>query len=254
MLVISSLLRLFKKGTPPRDEGQYSLLYHRLDYHFKNQEFLLQALTHRSFVHERHGLGENNNERLEFLGDAVIDLSVGIQLMTRLPQAREGELSRLRALVVSESSLAICARALDLGPIIKMGKGEEQTGGRDKNSILADAMEAVVGAIYLDSNYERTHQVLTAFLSPLINDAISGLLDCDHKSRLQVIIQANRRIAPCYHVVDEQGPGHAKLFTVAVTVSDKELARGNGHSKKEAEQNAAQLALINIEAELSEDI
>jgi ribonuclease-3 len=216
-----------------------------LGYAFVRLDLLRQALTHRSLLNEA---GESqslvqHNERLEFLGDAVVDLSVGCQLMERLPQAREGELSKLRAMLVSEASLALSAERLGLGSHLRLGRGEEQTGGRRKASILADALEAVLGAIFLDGGFGAADAAVRRLLGPLLETAVDGALDRDHKTHLQELAQGQLHQMPRYEVLEERGPDHAKVFTVGVFLGERELARAEGHSKKAAEQHAARRAL-----------
>ncbi|MCA9673203.1 MAG: ribonuclease III [Myxococcales bacterium] len=229
-----------------------------LGYRFESAELLQRALTHRSFVNERSA-AENNadaaatssgllhNERLEFLGDAVVDLAIGHLLMQKLPRAREGRLSKLRAMVVSEASLARAANAISLGEHLRLGRGEEQTGGRDKASILSDAFEAVLGAIYLDAGFDRAADVARTLLATLVDEAVAGELDRDHKTRLQEVAQAELSDVPRYEVVSERGPDHDKVFEVAVFIGERELARAEGRSKKGAEQQAAKAALALME-------
>ena len=214
---------------------------------FQRPQLLTQALTHRSHVNETGEPHTQHNERLEFLGDAVVNLSVGHQLMERLPLAREGELSKLRAMLVSEASLARAAEELGLGPHLRLGRGEEQTGGRRKSSILSDTFEALVGAIFLDSGFEAADQAVRRLLGPLVATAVDGDLNRDHKTQLQERVQAQWRLAPRYEVLEERGPDHAKTFTVAVFVGDRLVARADGHSKKAAEQMAARRALQTLE-------
>jgi ribonuclease-3 len=224
-----------------------------LGYTFQKLELLVQALTHRSVMNESPELGTQHNERLEFLGDAVVDLSVGHQLMERLPQAREGELSKLRAMVVRTGSLALAAEHLDLGAYLRLGRGEEQTNGRKKSSILADAFEAVIGAIFLDAGFSQADLVIRRLLGPFITVAVEGALDRDHKTRLQEFSQAHWHTMPHYQVIEDYGPDHAKTFVVAVYLEGKELARASGPSKKMAEQQAAQLALNELTATSAEN-
>lgn len=190
-----------------------------------------------------------HNERLEYLGDAVVDLVVGDRLMQCLPDAREGTLSKLRALVVSEASLAGVAGALGLGQFLSLGRGEEQTGGRAKPSLLADAFEAVIGAVYRDGGFDAANQLALRLLGQLVADAVSGRLKPDHKTRLQEFAQGKLRQMPHYEVVDERGPDHEKEFEVAVSIAGQEIARACGHSKKEAEREAAGRALARLEAD-----
>jgi ribonuclease III len=224
-------------------------LIEQLGYTFQQEELLLQALTHRSLVNELGEIAIQHNERLEFLGDAVVDLSVGHQLMERLPEAREGDLSKLRAMVVSEAGLAFTANQVQLGNYLRLGRGEEHTGGRKKASILADSFEALFGAIYLDGGFVEADRVARRLLGPLIDTAVDGDLDRDYKTRLQELVQAQWHIMPRYEVVGERGPVHAKVFTVAVFLEERELAHAEGHSKKAAEQRAARHALAALKKE-----
>ena len=195
----------------------------------------LAALTHKSFVNE-HRDGGADNERLEFLGDAVVDLAVSHRLMERFPGADEGELSKLRALLVNEESLARVARHLGLGDLLRMGRGEELTGGRDKSSVLADALE-VVDRLFGD----------------LLQGVAEGKSGEDWKTRLQELVQTRLRQSPRYRVVSEEGPDHSKTFEVEVTVGSELFARARGRSKKEAEQAAARQTLTMLDSEDKKD-
>lgn len=219
----------------------------RLDYRFASPLLLRQALTHRSFINESGEPATAHNERLEFLGDAVVDLAVGHWLMESLPDAREGQLSKLRAMIVNEASLARVSEELELGACLRLGKGEEQTGGRQKSSILADAFEAVMGAIYLDGGYARADQIVHELLETTVTRAVRGDLDGDHKTHLQELVQARSQMIPRYEVIGEAGPDHAKTFQIAVFVGDDQLASAWGGSKKEAEQGAARAALERLD-------
>jgi ribonuclease-3 len=188
----------------------------------------LAALTHKSYVNEHRDEAWEENERLEFLGDAVIDLVVSEYLMSRFPLAREGDLSKLRAAVVDEAGL---------------GRGEELTGGREKASLLADTMEAVIAAVFLDGGLAAAHALVDRFLDDAYAGADTGVLDRDWKTQLQEQGQARRRSSPRYRVVAEAGPEHAKTFEVEVELGGSVLGRGSGRSKKEAEQAAARVAL-----------
>ncbi len=201
------------------------------------------ALTHKSYVNEHRGEGSADNERLEFLGDAVIDLAVSHRLMERFPEAREGELSKIRAAVVDEAGLAAMARSLDLGSLLRLGRGEELTGGRQKASLLADAMEAVIGAVYLGGGMGPVLEVVDRFLGEAFARAAAGTLDRDFKTQLQELAQSRRRGTPRYRVVAEHGPDHSKTFEVELDIKGEILSRGMGRSKKDAEQAAAKFAL-----------
>ena len=203
----------------------------------------LASLTHKSYVNEHRDEALGDNERLEFLGDAVIDLAVSHRLMERFPAAREGDLSKMRAAVVDEAGLAALARAIDLGELLRLGRGEELTGGRNKASLLADAMEAVVAAVYLETGLPGVLGLVDRQLGEAFARAAAGTLDRDYKTQLQETAQARLRATPRYRVVAEHGPDHAKLFEVELDVRGDVLGRATGRSKKDAEQAAARLAL-----------
>jgi ribonuclease-3 len=218
----------------------------RLDCRFDDKERAVAALTHKSFVNENRGRGALDNERLEFLGDAVIDLAVSHRLMELCPAASEGQLSRLRAALVSEEGLARVARSLRLGELLQLGRGEEITGGREKSSLLADALEAVVAAVYLQGGMAAVLGVVDRLFGTALERARDGDLDHDFKTELQETAQAVLKASPRYRVVREEGPDHAKTFEVEVTVGGEAQGRGTGRSKKDAEQAAAHAALDRI--------
>ncbi len=203
----------------------------------------LVAVTHKSWVNEHRGEGAEDNERLEFLGDAVIDLLVSEYLMSHFPLAREGDLSKLRAAVVDEPGLAAMGRALQLGELLRLGRGEELTGGREKASVVADAMEAVIAAVFLDGGLAAVHRLIDPFLEEVYARAASGTLDRDFKTQLQEQAQARFRSSPRYRVVAEVGPDHSKTFEIEVELRGEVLGRGAGRSKKDAEQGAARVAV-----------
>jgi ribonuclease-3 len=216
----------------------------RLGLSIADRVLALAALTHKSYVNEhRDEAGLQDNERLEFLGDAVIDLAVSHRLMERFPGAREGELSKMRAAVVDEQGLAEMARALQLGELLRLGRGEELTGGRQKASLLADAMEAVIAAVYLDDGLAPVLTIVDRFLGQAFARAIAGTLDRDFKTQLQELAQSRLRATPRYRVVAERGPDHSKVFEVEADLRGEILGRATGRSKKDAEQAAAKLAL-----------
>ena len=208
----------------------------------------LAAVTHKSWVNEHRGDGAEDNERLEFLGDAVIDLLVSEYLMVHFPLAREGDLSKLRAAVVDEPGLAGMGRALQLGDLLRLGRGEELTGGRDKASLVADAMEAVIAAVFLDGGLAAVHRLVDPFLEEAYARAANGSLDRDFKTQLQELAQARHRSSPRYRVVAEVGPDHSKTFEVEVELRGEVLGRGSGRSKKDAEQGAARMAVETLAA------
>ena len=222
----------------------YPALVAALGYAFAEPQLLLKALTHRSWANEQGaGSSSGHNERLEFLGDAVVDLSVGHYLMERLPDIREGELSKLRARIVSETTLVRASLQLGLDQCVRLGRGEAQSGGRQKPSILADAFEAVIGAVFLDGGYSVADTVVRTQLDSLITDAVSGRLGQDYKTRLQELSQSGFGQRPRYEITGQSGPDHARTFSVSVSVDGRALAQASGRSKKEAEQQAAQQAL-----------
>lgn len=217
-----------------------------LGYTFRNRGLLEQALRHASWCNEHASERLEDNERLEFLGDAVLDLVVGHKLMTRFPQLREGELSVTRAQVVSEAGLSEVAAQLGIGQWLTLGKGEEKSGGRTKPSILADAFEAILAAVYLDGGFAAAVEMVERLLSSRIETVeFKGFYD--FKTRLQETSQARLKATPTYRVVQEIGPDHDKRFVVAVTIADDEWARAVGRSKKEAEQMAAAEAHFRLE-------
>ena len=208
-----------------------------LGHRFQRPEHLHVAVTHRSFSPE-----VPNNETLEFLGDAVLALAMADLLMRRFPAAREGDLSKLRAGLVNAETLAQKARALELGRWLRLGKGEEKSGGREKESILAAVYEALLGAVYLDAGYEAARRLVeTHFAADLTSEAAAGLRD--YKTRLQELTQRLFRATPVYQLVEETGPDHAKRFVSQLSIAGQPYGRGVGHSKKTAEQAAAMEAL-----------
>ena len=228
---------------PPAERELVAALEARSGVRFRSPRTALAALTHRSWVNEHPGDGLEDNERLEFLGDAVIDLAVSHRLMERFPAAREGELSKMRAAVVDEPGLAALARAFELGTLLRLGRGEELTGGREKPSLLADAMEAVVAAVYLEGGLDAVLAVIDRYLEEAFERAGAGTLDRDYKTQLQELAQSRFRVAPRYRVVAELGPDHAKRFEVEVELRGEVVGRASGRSKKDAEQGAARLAI-----------
>ena len=226
--------------------ADYSALEAVLGYQFRDRELLERALRHASWCNEHATPRLEDNERLEFLGDAVLDLVVGHKLMTRYPQLREGELSMTRSQVVSEAGLSEVAGQLGLGAWLVLGKGEEKSGGRTKPSILADAFEAILAAVYLDGGFVAAWEFVGRLLAQRIETVeFKGFYD--FKTRLQEIAQARLKSTPTYRVVQELGPDHDKRFVVVVTIDNEEWARAVGRSKKEAEQMAAADANFRLE-------
>lgn len=213
-----------------------------MGYVFEDRRLLMQALTHASHANERQDSLLRDNERLEFLGDAVLDLCVSHILMDRFEDSAEGDLSRFRALVVDESGLCQVARSLSLGDYILLGKGEEQSGGRKKPSILADTMEAILGACYLDNGFEGTREIVRRLFSPVLDMVNTHRILQDYKTLLQEFTQQKFRTLPRYVLIREEGPAHDKTFEIDLTLNQRVLARALGKSKKEAEQRAAREA------------
>ncbi len=217
-------------------------LQEALQYTFRDPQYLRQALQHRSYVNESLQTNLKDNETLEFLGDAVLNLVVGHVLMRQYPQMKEGALSRTRAQLVSEVRLAEVARTIDLGRHVLLGKGEAQTGGREKPSILADTLEAVLAAVYLDGGYQAVFDVIATRLTFHFEAAGTTVADTDFKSRLQEYAQNHMKAIPAYRVVAAQGPDHDKVFKVELKLQGL-CVLGAGRSKKTAEQDAARKAL-----------
>ena len=225
------------------DLGDIGELAAILGHEFRDMELLRTAVTHRSYANERPESGQVDNERLEFLGDAVLDLVVGHMLMDAYPELTEGRLSVTRSQVVSEDGLSEIAYQLGLGRFVFLGKGERRSGGQHKPSILADTLEAVIAAVYLDGGFEAARRlVCRLFEASVDNVEMTGFYD--HKTRLQELAQARLKAQPVYRVVSDSGPDHAKLFEVCVEINGREWGRAIGSSKKRAEQLAAANAVF----------
>ena len=224
------------------NKDQLTQLEHNLGYRFTDLRLLQNALIHSSYAFEQPQSG-NDNEVLEFVGDAVLDLVIGHLLTKRYPAMREGELTKIRASLVNESHLAEKARSLELGTYLCLGKGENASSGRNKSSILSCALEAVIGAVFEDCGYAQTAELVQQLFGPDIENKKHDLLLSDAKSRLQELLQERYNEAPTYRLDHEEGPSHNKRFTVSVLFQGAVLGSGVAHSKKEAEQRAAALAL-----------
>jgi ribonuclease-3 len=242
------LLGLSNRPAPqpaPRPDNDNAELEGILEYSFQRRVLLETALTHPSAV----AAGEPHYERLEFLGDAVLDLAIADLLMRRFPEAKEGALSKERASIVNGRTLAVKALEIGLGREMRLGKGEEKSGGRDKTSILAAAFEAVIGAIYIDGGLGSAQQVVER----LFADDIGGpAAERDYKTELQEVAYRRFRSQPVYELVSARGPDHAKRYTTRIRIAGRELGVGEGASKKQSEQAAARAALSEIEQERSE--
>jgi ribonuclease III len=219
-----------------------ALLEEKIGYEFSKTELVIQSLTHKSYSNEQSG-AVAHNERLEFLGDAVLELAVSDWVYHRYPEIPEGGLTRLRAEVVSEKGLCSVAKTLDLGAGLRLGKGEEKSGGRGKPSLLSDALEAVLGAVYQDGGFASAYRVVEKLFSSVISQSANLSYGSDYKTCLQERFQALHNCLPEYHLVETSGPDHDRLFTIEVRFDNQLLGRGSGPSKKGAEQKAAAAAL-----------
>ncbi len=237
-----------RPNTRERNKGMsvFNKAHRRLPYHFRKPDLLEEALTHRSHFQGTPSTTDKHNERLEFLGDAVLGLIVSEYLTETFPELAEGELSQIRARLIGQTTLVDAARRLDLGQFLRLGRGEERTKGRDKNSLLANALEAVIGAIYLDGGLAAARtfvlQVLEPQLGELHQDDLAAFRQ-DYKSQLQEWCQRHAHALPVYTVIEESGPDHQKTFEVTVEVERKWYGSGRGRSKKIAEQQAAKQAV-----------
>ena len=213
-----------------------------IEYHFHDEKLLRQALTHSSFANEKHLKKHSDNERLEFLGDAVLEIISSEFLYKEYPDKPEGELTKLRASIVCEPTLALCTKDIALGEYLLLGKGEDQTGGRGRKSILSDALEAVIGAIYLDGGFANAKEFVEKFI---LTDIEHKKLFYDSKTILQEIVQRDFKEEEIqYVIIGEEGPDHAKRFVVEVRIGEKKAGTGKGSTKKAAEQEAAYRAII----------
>lgn len=214
-----------------------------IGYQFKGRNFLEQAMTHSSYANERRWDKSRCNERLEFLGDAVLELITSDFLFQNYQELSEGDLTKLRASLVCESTLAFCAEEIGLGEFLLLGKGEEGTGGRFRHSVVSDGMEALIGAIYLDGGFANAKEFILRFV---LNDIEHKQLFFDSKTILQERVQGRMEGQICYRLVGEKGPDHDKSFFVKLFIGDEEYGSGQGHTKKAAEQRAAYEALCKI--------
>lgn len=224
------------------------MLEEKLGHVFQRPELLEAALTHRSFSAEAGAPGLMENQRLEFLGDAVLGAVSAEWLVAHRADWREGTLTKVRSRLTNAAALARVARRLELGGCLRLGRGEEATGGREKNALLADALEAVLGALWLDGGGDRVRQVFATWFSEEIASAVEAGGDDNPKGDLQERLQRERQESPRYEVVEEQGPSHARHFKVAVLLGEEWLGEGEGASKREAEMAAARQALARLDA------
>jgi len=248
-----------RKGTmqktgvlPEKVRNQFELLQHELNITFINKNLLYQAFTHSSYVNEHRRKLFTDNERLEFLGDAVLELSVSKYLFEKYPNMSEGELTKLRASIVCEPSLVIFANELGFGRFVLLGKGEELTGGRERPALLADVFESFVGALYLDQDLQTVVSFLERIVFPKVEvGAFSHVMD--FKSQLQEMVQQTNNGLLHYEIIDEKGPAHNRTFVSSVLLNGQELGIGRGKSKKEAEQQAAQCAMRMMREEAAKE-
>jgi len=221
-----------------------SKLEQKLGIQFKNKDLLKEAITHRSYLNENPSWNLPHNERLEFLGDAVLELAVTEDLFNQYPQYPEGQLTSLRAALVNYQAIATVARDLNLGNFILLSRGEAKDVGRAREVILANAMEALLGAIYLDNGYQGAKKIIERFvINPNLDKIIEAGLYKDPKSHLQEVVQEKLKLTPTYQILEEWGPDHKKIFRMGVYFGEKLITEGEGYSKQEAEIEAAKNAL-----------
>ena len=228
------------------EELQLKHLQEKIGYTFKNEELLIKAMTHSSYANERQKGADGNNERLEFLGDSLLGMSAALLIYGIKPELSEGKMTKLRAELVCERSLADIAAQLDLGSYMLLGRGEKTGGGRSRPSILSDAFEAMLGAMYLDGGLKPVDKLIAKYFTPLLDNP--GNSYKDYKTNLQEVIQEKPGQKLEYEITGQQGPDHEKLFTVDVKINYKVIGTGTGKSKKAAEQSAAKSALVFIKS------
>jgi len=227
-------------------------LEERLGWKFTDKHLLDRALTHRSFANENPSLAPGDNERLEFLGDAVLQLIISNMLMRIFPDYAEGRLSKLRSSVVNEQPLAELSRSFSLGEYLLLGRGEETSGGRMKTSLLANSLESVIAALFLDGGFERSSSFITSIFEPLIRQADADASCQDYKTSLQELSMLLFKTIPHYNLLSESGPDHDKHFEMGLYIGDQCIAKGSGKNKKEAEKMAAKAALETLQENLTE--
>ncbi len=229
-----------KERVKARCKNRNKLFEEKIGYHFKDENLLIKALTHSSFCRENDLDPTESYERLEFLGDAYLDAIMGLELYNRLGKDSEGKLSKIRATIVCENTLAVVGNSFEVGKYLNLGRGEEHNGGRYRESIIADTVEAIIGAIILDSGYEVAKEFVLKAFEQLITDGLEGKLYKDYKTQVQEILQKDGTAPEIRYVLDkEEGPDHSKTFFVHLMCNNEKLGSGKGRSKKEAEQNAA---------------
>ncbi|MBU9726975.1 ribonuclease III [Diplocloster modestus] len=225
------------------NQEDFKELEERIGYHFQDASLLRQAMTHSSYSNEHRLNRLTNNERLEFLGDAVLEIITSEFLYRKFDTLPEGDLTKMRASIVCEQTLAFCTREIELGKYLLLGKGEDMTGGRERSSIVSDAMEALIGAIYLDGGFANAKEFIHRFI---VTDIEHKQLFFDSKTILQEIVQSNYTQSLSYELVAEEGPDHNKKFVVRAKIGDEVISEGSGRTKKAAEQEAAYLAIVKL--------
>jgi ribonuclease-3 len=230
-------------------EEQLDSLQKLLAYSFRDLALLKEAITHKSYLNEFKEPLSRDNERLEFLGDAVLDLVISEYLIQRYPELQEGDLSKRKAKIVSEPFLARIAQRLELGDYLRLGRGEELTRGREKSSLLANTLEAVIAAIYLDGGLEKVRPFILSSFEEDLEQSVFSEAAADYKTELQELSQKIYEVLPVYEMVSESGPDHRKTFEVVLLINGAQYGFGSGRSKKEAEQQAAKQALERLKQE-----
>lgn len=218
----------------------------KIEYYFNNKKILINALSHSSYVNENRDYRLTSNERLEFLGDSVLNLSISEHIYFNHTNLTEGEMTKIRAQIVCEASLLVCSNKIQLGECLLLGRGEELTGGRTRVSILSDAFEALIGAIYMDSGIESAKKFIMNQMKDIINKSLSGSITMDYKTELQELVQRGGESKIVYEIVEQKGPDHDKIFVSRVKILEAIVGIGEGKSKKEAEQMAAKAALVKL--------
>ncbi len=236
-------------NSPKYETSNISTLEERINYVFKDKNTALTAITHSSYANEKKARKLKYNERIEFLGDSVLGLTISEHLYKMYPELPEGELTVTRSKIVCESSLSRCATDIGIGELLLLGRGEELSGGRTKSSILSDAYESLIGAIYIDGGLEVAKEFILKHMDDIIKSSMQGKLFYDYKTQLQEKIQQNGEQQITYTVVDEKGPDHNKVFITQVIINGLVCGQGSGRSKKESEQNAAKDALDKLSAQ-----
>lgn len=244
------IIKFYIKVKEESDNSLYKIniekLEHIIKYTFNNKDIAYIAFCHSSYVNEKKSNKTASYERLEFLGDSIVNMIVSEHLYENYPNLPEGELTKVRAIVVCEPTFYKCSKKLGLGQFLLLGKGEEHTGGRERVSILADIFESVTGAIFLDAGFGEAKRFAISQLKDTIVDAVNGMVFMDYKTQLQEVLQKNSNSKISYIIIDESGPDHNKEFVIQVNNGDKVLGMGKGKSKKEAEQSAAKEALEKV--------